>query len=93
MLKLGEALFRFSLAEYRLLQAVRHGSPRAGSQQTDSAEVQFHFDLCVQAALFVSNVFRTDFVPHQLLPYCFTMGWIAVAVTSVWLVRVCRASG
>jgi hypothetical protein len=93
MLKLCAALFRFHLAEYRLLQAVRHGSPKAVIQETDSAEVQFHFDLCIQAALSVGSVFQTDIVPHEFLPYCFTMGWSALAITCVWLVRVCRASG
>ncbi|GAA5854792.1 hypothetical protein JCM8547_004073 [Rhodosporidiobolus lusitaniae] len=84
-LRLCDAYFRFHLAEYRLLHLARHS--KEPLELDGPSKVAFTFGECVDAALAVAVCFLHDFADQNLLPYCFNLAWVALAVTSVWLIK------
>jgi hypothetical protein len=85
---MDDAFFRFHIAEYRLLYTARYHSQGRSLDASERTPLSFAFNECVDAALGVPAMFQNEFVRHRYLPYCFVRVWVALAVTSVWLVKV-----
>ncbi|RSH84083.1 hypothetical protein EHS25_005328 [Saitozyma podzolica] len=85
--KMDDAFFRFHIAEYRLLYTARYHSQGRSLDASEPTPLSFAFSECVDAALGVPAMFQNEFVRHRYLPYCFVRVWVALAVTSVWLVK------
>lgn len=92
-LRLCDAYFRFHLAEWKLLWVVRYRS-RSKDRPLDTeepSELSSAFCECVDASLAVAAVFQNDFAVPGYLSFSFNLSFVALAVVSVWLVKV-RAS-
>jgi len=87
-LRLCDAFFRFHLTEYRLLFIVRYGSEGRALDTSQPTALSFAFGECADAALGVATIFQSDFSLPGYLSSCFNLAWVALAVCSVWLVKV-----
>lgn len=84
LFKMCDAYFRFHIAEARLLHHVRFRNESCA----ESSAAATAYRECVESALAIAGVFQEAFVPYGYLPYCSNLIWVAVAVTSVWLIKV-----
>jgi hypothetical protein len=89
-LLLCDSFFSFHIAEYKLLFRVRYQSKVAGDSTRQPTELSYTFHQCVEAALQPSTVFLRDYGAHGLLPFASNILWVALAVTSVWLIHNAR---
>lgn len=85
-----DSLFNFHLREYRFFYALQPSGAQRVSDTADATELAIAFTQCVDAALAIGDVFQSDFVEHDHLPYCFNLVWVALVISMVWLVRVSR---
>ncbi len=92
LFKICDALFRFHICEYRLLFTARYRVSGQALDTTQPTELSFAFSECADAALALATVFQNDIVEHGYVPYCFNLVWVALAVTSVWLVKVSKGA-
>jgi hypothetical protein len=86
-LLLCDRFYRFHIAEYKLLFRVRYHS-ESTADIDEPTKLSFAFNECVEAALGPASIFESEYLAHNLLPYASNILWVAVAVTSVWLIRV-----
>ncbi|WRT64444.1 uncharacterized protein IL334_001376 [Kwoniella shivajii] len=85
--RLCDAYFRFHITEYRLLVIARFGESGHNLNLQEHSSMSSAFSDCIEAALGVAMVVQHDLAPYRYLPYCFYLTWVALAVTSIWLVK------
>lgn len=47
------------------------------------------FTDCADAAMGIGGVILNDFVPYGYLAYCLNLTWSALAISAIWLAKVC----
>ncbi|EPQ26057.1 uncharacterized protein PFL1_06266 [Pseudozyma flocculosa PF-1] len=86
-LRMSDALFRFHALEYRLLFNARY---RAKGQTLDTSQptqLSYDFGRCIDAGMMIADGFLNDVARPGFLPYCFHLAWVAMIISSIWLIK------